>query len=68
MYNRLVIPPRDRQTDWQRDKQTSCNAIVRTMHTCRAVKPTHDITQYSQNHQNVITVCQISENITSTAH
>ena len=39
MYNRLDrIPACDGQTNGRMDRQTSCDGIVRAMHTCPAVK------------------------------
>jgi len=39
MYNRLnTAPACDGQTDGQTNRQTSCDGIVRAMHTRRAVK------------------------------
>ena len=39
MYNRLdSIPACDRPTDRRTDRRTSCDGIVRAMHTRRAVK------------------------------
>ena len=38
MFSGVDIPACDRQTVGQTDRQTSCDGIVRAMHTRRAVK------------------------------
>ena len=44
-FNR--IPACDRQTDGQTDRQTSCDGIVRAMHTRRAVKSVSERQKWS---------------------
>jgi len=62
MCNRLDSIPacdgaRDSQTDRQTDGRTSCDGIVRSMHTRRAVKTLRDTDIVNRNTRDIPTPC-----------